>query len=378
MEYVYHTGASIRKPTMQPPSLFTRAFLGRLCLLTCAGLWGAATAYAAPPVEVPVVKATPQAVAVGFELDGVVEPVQQSTVAAQASGRISQLAVKAGDRVRAGQLLATIDDRESQTGLQRSRAQAAQAEAELRNAQAQVRRTRELQVQGFVSMAALDTAEAAFNAAQAGRDQAAAVQRQSMLSQEFTRVTAPYEGWVLETLAQAGDLAVPGKPVLTLYAPLPLRAVVQVPASRAAAARDSAEVEVYLPGAKGGGQWIRPTVRALLPAADPVAQTLEWRLELPSGAAGAVAPGQQVHVRFAAGPQRRVVVPASAILHRGELTAVYVASPDGAGFVLKAVRVGADHGAAGVEILAGLNAADSVALDPVRASLAGARPAVAP
>ena len=97
-----------------------------------------------------------------------VEPVKQSTVAAQASGRISQLAVKAGDRVRTGQLLATIDDRESQAGLQRSRAQTAQAEAELRNAQAQVQRTRELQSKGFVSKAALDTAEATFKAAQAG------------------------------------------------------------------------------------------------------------------------------------------------------------------------------------------------------------------
>jgi hypothetical protein len=85
-----------------------------------------------------------------------------------------------------------------------------------------------------------------------------------------------------------------------------------------------------------------------------------------------------VHVRFAAGPQRRVVVPASAILHRGELTAVYVVAADGAGFVLKAVRLGADHGAAGIEILAGLSTADSVALDPVKAGLAGARPAIAP
>lgn len=314
----------------------------------------------------------------GFELDGVVEPVKQSTVAAQTSGRISQLAVKAGDRVRAGQLLATIDDRESQTGLQRSRAQAAQAEAELRNAQAQVQRTRELQSKGFVSKAALDTAEAAFKAAQAGRDQATAGERQSMITQGFTRVTAPYEGWVLETLAQPGDLAVPGKPVLTLYAPLPLRAVVQVPASRAAAARAATQVEVQIPDGTGNGQWINPTARAMLPAADPVAQTLEWRLELPEAAARTVAPGQQVHVRFAASPQRRLVVPASAVLRRGELTAVYVASADGAAFVLKAVRLGADHGAAGVEILAGLNPADAVALDPVKASLAGARPATAP
>jgi hypothetical protein len=173
-------------------------------------------------------------------------------------------------------------------------------------------------------------------------------------------------------------LAVPGKPVLTLYAPLPLRAVVQVPASRAAEARAATAVEVQIPDGKGNGQWISPTVRTMLPAADPVAQTLEWRLELPEAAARTVAPGQQVHVRFAAGPQRRVVVPASAVLRRGELTAVYVASPDGSGFVLKAVRLGADHGAAGIEIVAGLNAADSVALDPVKASLAGARPSIAP
>jgi RND family efflux transporter MFP subunit len=351
--------------------------LARSAVLSVA-FAAAALAYAATGVEVPVVKAGPQAVTVGIELDGIVEPVKQSTVAAQASGRISQLAVKAGDHVRAGQLLATIDDRESQIGVQRSRAQTAQAEAELGNAQAQVQRTRELTSKGFVSKAALDTAESVFKAAQAARDQASAGQRQSAIAQEFTRVTAPYEGWVLETLAQAGDLAVPGKPLLTLYAPLPLRAVVQVPASRAAAARAATTVEVRIPDGGGGGQWISPAARAMLPAADPVAQTLEWRLELPAAAARTVAPGQQVHVRFAAGAQRRVVVPASAVLHRGELTAVYVVSPNGTGFVLKAVRLGADHGAAGVEILAGLDAADWLALDPVKASLAGARPIIAP
>ena len=349
-----------------------------LRVLGVAGLLAAATAWGGPAIDVPVIRALTQPVTVGFALDGVVEPVTQSTVAAQASGRISHLAVKAGDRVRSGQLLATIDDRESQAGLERSRAQTAQAEAELRNAQAQVRRTRELQSKGFVSQAALDTAEAVYKAAQAARDQAGAGQRQSAIAQEFTRVTAPYEGRVLETLAQPGDLAVPGKPLLTLYAPLPLRAVVHVPASRAAAAREATHVQVQVPDGDGAAQWIVPAARAMLPAADPVAQTLEWRLELPAAAANTLAPGQQVHVRFAAGPQRRLVVPAGAVLRRGELTAVYVTSPDGRGFMLKAVRLGANHGGAGVEILAGLNAAETVALDAVKAGLAGARPAVAP
>ena len=329
---------------------------------------------AASPVEVPVVQASPREVSSGFEFDGVVEPVKQSTISAQASGRIATLAVKAGDRVRAGQLLATIDDRETQTGLQRSQAQAAQAEAEWRNAEANARRTRELQAKGFVSKAALDAAETQLKAAESGRAAAGAGVRQSALAQGFTRVTAPYDGWVLDTQAQAGDLAVPGKPILTLYAPLPLRATVQVPASRGEAARAASQVEIEVPDGKGSRVWVRPVARSVLPAADPVAQTLEWRLELPANVQG-LAPGQQLRVRFVSGETRRVVVPAGAVLRRGELTAVYVVGPGG--FVLKAVRLGTDHGVGGIEVLAGLSSTDRVALDPVRAGLAGARPPAA-
>ncbi len=327
---------------------------------------------AATAVEVPVVQLRAQPVPTGFELDGVVQPVRQSTLSAQASGRVASLLVKAGDRVRAGQLLATIDDRETQTGVQRSQAQVAQAEAELRNARAHAERSRELQSKGFVSKAALDTADAQFNAAQAGRDQAAAGVRQSALAQGFTRVTAPYDGWVLQTLSDAGDLAMPGKPLLTLYAPLPLRAVVQVPASLADIARTASRVEIQGPAGKDGSQWLVPVARSVLPAADPVSQTIEWRLELSTAAAGGLVPGQQVRVRFVGGASERMVVPASAVVRRGELTAVYVVV--GQGFALRAVRLGSDHGPAGVEVLAGLSAGDRVALDPVRAGLSGARP----
>lgn len=326
-------------------------------------------------VEVPVVQIRAKAVPTGFELDGVVQPVQQSTLSAQASGRVASLLVKAGDRVRAGQLLATIDDRETQTGVQRSQAQVAQAEAELRNARANAERSRELQAMGFVSKAALDTANTQLNAAQAGRDQAAAGSRQSALAQGFTRVTAPYDGWVLQTLSEAGDLAMPGTPLMTLYAPLPLRAVVQVPASLGDIARSASQVEVQGPTGKAGPQWLVPVARSVLPSADPVSQTIEWRLELPTAGAGGLVPGQQVRVRFVGGASDRMVLPASAVVRRGELTAVYVVA--GQGFALRAVRLGPDHGAAGVEVLAGLTAGDSVALDPVRAGLSGARPQTA-
>jgi RND family efflux transporter MFP subunit len=341
-------------------------------LLPLMGALALTTSMAQGVIQVPVVAAQLKMVGTGFELDGVVQPVKQSTISAQSSGRIASLSVKAGDKVRAGQMLATIDDREAQTGVQRSQAQVAQAQAELRNAQSNFDRTRDLQSKGFVSAAALDTADAQLKGAQAGRDQASAGAAQSALAQGFTRVSAPFDGWVLQTHAEAGDLATPGKPLLTLYAPLPLRAVVQVPVSRSGVARAAGAVEVLVQNG-GNAKWIRPSASSTVPTADAVSQTIEWRLELPTEAANALLPGQQVRVRFTGGQAERSVVPASVILRRGELTAVYVASSKG--FLLKAVRLGADHGAEGVEVLAGLTAGELVALDPVKAGLQGAQAA---
>ncbi len=343
------------------------------CTAAAVGALLALPVSAASPPQVSTVAVQLKAVGQGFEMDGVVQPVKQSTVSAQASGRIVSLLVKAGDKVRAGQLLTTIDDSEAQTGVQRSQAQLAQAQADLRNAQTNFERARELRTQGFVSAAALDTADTQLKSAQAGRDQASAGTKQSSLMQGFTRVTAPFDAWVLQTQAEAGDLAVPGKPLLTLYAPLPLRAVVQVPVSRASQVLASSVIEVQLPLADGALQWSQPVSSSHVPTADAVSQTIEWRLELSPQSSKTLLPGQQVRVRFAAGQAQRLLVPAAAVLRRGELTAVYVAS--GKGFVLKVVRLGNEHGKEGMEVLAGLNASDRIATDPVQAGLMGAQAA---
>ena len=330
--------------------------------------------------QVPVVTVGAQAVGAGLELDGSLQAVRQSTLSAQASGRIAELNVKAGDRVKAGQVLAVIDDRATRAGVAQAQAGVAQADAQLSNAQAQFDRTRELRAKGFVAQAALDTAQSQLKAAQAGLAAARAGQTQSSLAQGFTRLTAPYDGWVLQTHAETGALAMPGAPVLTVYAPQPIRAVVYVPASQQAVAQSAQRIEVQLPGS---GAWVVPASQMRLPAADPVSQTVEWRLDLGRDDGANQTPGTQVRVRFvgttaSAAATDRLVVPASAVLRRGELTAVYVVSPKGGdkpeGFALRAVRTGSAHGDAGMEVLAGLKAGDRVAVDPVRAGLTGASP----
>ena len=323
----------------------------------------------AAPVPTVVVKAAQSGAS--FALEGVVQPVRQATVSAQAAGRIAMYLVKAGDKVKAGQLLATIDDREAAVGVQRSRAQTDQADAELRNAQAQVERVRDLQAKGFVSKSALDTADAQYRSALAQRAQAGAASQQSGLVQGFTRVTAPLDGWVLQTDAQAGDLAVPGKPLLVIYAPQPLRVVVQVPVSRMAELGLAAGVQIQT----AANQWTAPTSQSFLRTSDPVSQTTEWRLDLPADQGAGLLPGQQLPVKFNAGSSAAVrtllTVPTQAIVRRGELTAVYVQS--GASFSLRAVRLGRSVGALGTEgteVLAGLKAGDVVALEPLRAAQA--------
>lgn len=344
-------------------------------LLISMSLFGAGPARAADAPMVPVMVLGERAVGAGLVMDGSLQAVQQSVLSAQASGRIASLNVKAGDRVKAGQVLAVIDDRATQAGVAQAQAGVAQAEANLANARAAFERTRDLRAQGFVAQAALDAAQAQYRAAEAGAAAARAGQTQAAVAQGFTRLTAPYDGWVLATHAEAGSLAMPGAPVLTVYAPQPIRAVVHVPASQQALVQTASRIEVRLPGTD---RWVQPVTSTSLPAADAVSQTVEWRLDLSAADGAGQVPGRQTQVRFVGGEAQRLVVPTSALLRRGELTGVYVVTSRGegqSGFALRAVRAGASHGEAGVEILSGLKAGDRVALDPVRAGLAGARPA---
>lgn len=328
--------------------------------------FGLAQAWAQP---VPTETLRASADAGGFALEGVVQAVHQTTVSAQASGRIVALRVKAGDQVKAGQLLATIDDREAAVFTQRSQAQLLQATAEQRNVQAQYERTRDLQQKGFVSKAALDTATSQLQAAQAATEQAKASVQQSGIGAGHTRVTAPYAGWVLQTHMQEGDLALPGAAIATIYAPQPLRAVVQMPGSRAADARAAVQTQLEVQGPAGAGLLLKPTARQIVPSADPVAQTSEWRWDISPEDAVSLVPGQPVRVQFSGTVNEAgasLMVPVRAIVRRGELTAVYVAQ--GKGFVLRAIRTGAQKTGDKQEVVAGLRAGDVIALDPVKAA----------
>jgi biotin carboxyl carrier protein len=188
----------------------------------------------AAPAPVPTLLVGMGSAGAGLELEGTLQALQQSTVAAQTGGNVLQLAVKAGDRVKAGALLARIDDRELQAGL-------AAATPAWRRPPRRWRRRSRTPPHPRVCAPRASSARPRWTwprrsceAAQAAHRQAQASRTQAALARSFAAVTAPFDAIVLATQVEAGDLAAPGRAIVTLYAPGRLRAVVQVPLSRAA------------------------------------------------------------------------------------------------------------------------------------------------
>ena len=299
--------------------------------------------------------------------EGVVEAVRQSTLGAQVAGRITALPVKAGDRVRAGQVLVQIDSRSAAQAEAASQSQVRETQANLANAKAKYDRSQRLFEQKFISRAALDQAESEFLAAQAQAAGAAANAGQSATSKSYTTIVAPYDGVVAATEVEVGDMATMGKPLLTVFDPRELRVTATVPQSVLAQADFDAPTKVEIPTLAREVVARRITV---IPVADTRTHTTRVRLDLPEAAG--LMPGQYARARIVTGRARTLAVPEVAVLRRSEVTAVYVIDAKGRA-QLRQVRVGETAGNGLVEVLAGLNAGERVALDPVRAGIEASR-----
>ncbi|WP_034642180.1 efflux RND transporter periplasmic adaptor subunit [Chitinilyticum aquatile] len=301
-----------------------------------------------------------------WSADGVVEAVQQSQLSAQVAGRIIALPVKAGDQVKAGQILVRIDNTAAGQQATASRAQVEAAQAQLAAAKSEYQRQQQLFAKQYISQAALDTAAASYRAAQANANamiaQAGAAQTQS----GFYTITAPYDGVVTSVFIEAGDMAMPGRLLVTVYRPDAMRVSVTLPQELVQRVNKDARAIVLL-----NGRSIEAGMLTVLPAADPQSHTVTLRLPLPS-LTPAPLPGQFARVQLpvsGAAEQGRLYVPASSVVRRNELTLVYVVDAAGKP-LLRLVRPGPLRDGL-VEIRAGLRAGERVALDPVAAAKLG-------
>lgn len=342
-------------------------------LLAIAAAAALAACGEAPPPKAPPAVALKAAAVELREVDlttsaeALVEAVRQSTVSAQIAGRIVDLRFDVGDVVKKGEVIVRIDERAATQALAASEAQVREAEAAARNARVSLERSRQLLAQKFVSQAAVDKAEADYKQAQARLAAMLAGAGAAATERSFATVIAPYSGVVSARHVELGEMAVPGKPLMTGFDPSSLRAVASVPQAQVAAIQASGKARLEIPSLE---RWIDVRQVTVMPAADPRTHTTRVRLELPEDLRG-VYPGVFARAHFTVGRAPRLLVPRAAVFHRSELTGVYVI--DGKGVPrLRQIRLGTAGDENAVEVLAGLKPGERVALEPVKAGMAGA------
>jgi RND family efflux transporter MFP subunit len=334
-----------------------------VAVLCFALLWISPVATATDPLA--TATAAVREVDETYSADGVVEAVRESTVSAQIAGRVVAVNFDVGDYVKQGEVIVRIDPRQVTQAAAESQAQVAQARARFEDAKASYERTRQLFQQKFVSQAALDKAKAELEAAQAQLQASRAGLGVAETTREFANVVAPYSGVVSARLVEMGEMASPGTPLMAGFDPREMRVVANIPQYKVAAVRTASSATVEVPAANLRLKAAKVTV---LPAADPKSLTTKVRLELP-GEQRELSPGMFARARFVIGRAKKLVVPVQAVLRRSEVTAVYVVDAEGRPR-LRQIRTGEDTGGDWIEILAGLNPGEKVALDPVKAGIA--------
>lgn len=315
------------------------------------------------------VEISPEMAARLERFDARVESGHQAVLAAQVSGSVVQVLVHAGDHVTAGQVLLRLDSATAIHMVEAGAAQSRAAQARLAEAGKDYSRAQILRSQDYISQAAMDKAEAHYQSLKA-QAEAALAQAQSSLSEagHYT-IRAPFDGTVIDVPVTQGDMAMPGRFLVSLYDPRSLRITADVPQGAMIQSLDLAAIHVEVPGLGNGHQWLRPLSLKMLPSVNPETHTEQVRVDIEP--VPGILPGEFARLWM---PSREmkvssVWVPVGAIVHRAEMTGVYVRDQAGRS-LLRQVRTGQMNGDQ-VEILSGVSQGEQVIPDARTAFSAG-------
>lgn len=306
----------------------------------------ASQAAGAAAIDVPVVEVQTLSVPVRVEVTGQVTAVSQALLSSKLQGTVREVRVREGAVVKRGQILVVLDNRDLQANL-------ARAEAEVENARGRLARMERLFRDESVAKQELDDASRAYKVAEAGR--------QAALAQlSYTIIAAPFDGVVTEKRIEAGELASPGQPLLRIEDPRHLRLEATVAEGDVKAVSRGEAIPVIIDALDG--EPLKGTVAQVLPAGDPATHTFQVKVTLPP--TPGLKTGMFGRMQFDTGTSRAMVVPAAAVVARGDLTGVFVVGADHLAR-LRWIKVGRTLGGQ-VEVLSGLNNGERVLAEGAR------------
>lgn len=330
-----------------------------------------------------------------YEAVGTVRARQESTLSSKLMGTIASVRVAEGDRVKAGDILAVIEQVQVDAGLRQARAAKEEAqrayaaavsgrnaaEAGARLAGTTYERYRKLMAKDSVSRQEFDEIKARYQEAQAslGRAEAmvkAAAQRvaqaeagldSAAATRSDSEIRAPYDGVITAKPIQAGDLAAPGTPLFTMEGNLGFRVDLNLPETYQETISTGQTLRVTLPAPLDAT--VDATVQALIPVADASSRTFLVKANLPDDLI--VRSGLFVRVAIPVGEEGQIHVPQTAIITNGQLSAVFKVDKENIAR-RRLVRLGRSFGDR-VEILSGLGAGERYVTVPPRAMADGVK-----
>jgi RND family efflux transporter MFP subunit len=298
-----------------------------------------------------------------YRVDGLVEAVHRATVSAQIMGQVESIHYDVDDRVQQGDLLLKIRDSEYRSRVAQAEAELQAAAAALEQIQDDFNRTSGLFRKDLASASAMDQAEAGLRSAQARYDAAVGALGEAQEQLRYTEIRAPHSGLVTERHIDVGEMANPGQPLMSGLSLDHLRIIIDVPQSFIATLRRNPRVHVHLPE----GEDIVVEEITIYPIADADSSSFRVRVDLPEGTQH-LFPGMFVKTSLILGQKEELLIPQGAVVHRSEVTGVYVVGEDGR-VSFRHVRIGQRLGE-DVAVLSGLDEGELTAVEPMAALLA--------
>jgi len=316
-----------------------------------------------------------------MESVGTVRAAQSSDLASQIMGNILEIRVREGDRVKRGQVLVMIDDAQAKAAVDRAAAsgnaaqhQLTAAESDLALADSTFKRYESLYERKSISPQEFDEVRARRTAAlarrdmaQADQDQARAAQSQAQNLLNYTRIRAPFDGIITAKKADAGALASPGMPILTLEDVRRYRLEVTVNEGDLRHVRIGLSVPVILDAVANAD--ITGKVGEILPTADAATRSFVVKIDLPFDKG--LRSGLFGRTEFSRGDRPSLLIPRSAVLERGQLQGVFVIDQNEVAR-LRYITLGKPAGP-DVEVLAGLQSGERLVAKPGEVDLNGKR-----
>ena len=298
----------------------------------------------AVPADAATVAVQAETAPVRVEVVGTTASEEKINLSARIPAYVGEIFASAGDRVKKGQKLLALDDRDI-------RQQLAGAEAQLNQAQTEYERAKQLFEKEATTQQALTAAESMYAGARAQVEQV-----KVMLT--YAQVESPIDGIVTDRRVETGDLANPGMLLLAVYDPLRMRLEAPVPVRLVDRLALGQEVEVTL---ERPARVLKGTVAEIVSEVDAASRTQLVKVHL-DGVEGDVLPGTFGRLWVAAEAREAFFVPASAVSQIGQLSFVQVVRDGRA--LRRLVKTGPARGDR-VEILSGLRAGDVVLVNPI-------------